>query len=455
MQMATFSRLPERVSELVRTLPKGFARSGINRAFFRSFGVLSGGSALAQAFSIALAPLITRLYLPENLGQLGLFMAFLNVAIVTTSLRYELAIVSAKDNREAAQLTFCSLLLTLPISALAGLIFFGLLRSGVFGYGGLPIYAAILIVPALISTAYFSALRYWLLRQTQFGVMSRGTVLQNAGRAISQAVLGWLGLQTAGLLGGEIIGRFFGLSRMLRTAWPSLKAELAGSNFQELKSTLHRNHRFARYSLPSAIVNSVAASISLPLLVYLYGLNAGGSFALVSRVLALPAVLITANMADAFHKRAALIWQQTPTALPGFVKRMAAVLFFAGLCPAALLVAFGPPIFASVFGGKWMEAGAMAAWMAPSFLAQFVVNPLSRVALVVGRQEIELIYDTVVFGGTILLFTLAHYRAWPVMTTIAALAALKTAAYAFFYLLLLNISSPRGQEARSVVGELP
>jgi O-antigen/teichoic acid export membrane protein len=181
------------------------------------------------------------------------------------------------------------------------------------------------------------------------------------GRALSQAGFGWLGPYTAGLLAGEVLGRCAGLTRMLRSTWPVLSQELAGSNFHQLIETLKRNRQFAVYSLPSSLLDTIASSISLPLIVFLYGLNAGGSYALVSRVLDLPTVLITANVADAFHSRAALISQENPAALPGLVKRMSAILLLAGFGPAAILVAFGPRLFQWVFGSKWGEAGVMAA----------------------------------------------------------------------------------------------
>lgn len=452
--MAAFSRLQERASDFVSTFPDGFARVGVNWGFVRNFTILSGGSALAQVFTVALAPLITRLYLPSNLGQLGLFTGFLNLATVAASLRYEFAIVSARSDREAAQLTLSSFLLALPISAIAALLFRSLIRNEILGYGNMPLYASALLLPAFICTAAFSALRYWLLRKEGFGLISHGTIFQNAARALSQAGLGWVGPYTAGLLTGEILGRCSGMGRMLRAAWPALKRELTGSNFHQIINVLKTNRAFALYSLPSSLLDSLATSISLPLVVYLYGLNAGGSYALVGRVLTLPAVLITANVADAFHSRAALISQQNPLALPGLVKRMAGLLLFFGVFPAALLVAFGPRLFEWVFGSGWSQAGMMAAWVAPWFLAQFVVNPLSRVVLVVGRQEVKFIYDLITFGGTVSVFVLAHYERWPVMTAIGALAALKTAAYVVFYLLLLNISSAHAGRPRPAIEEL-
>src|SRR5262245_35573740 len=152
--------------------------ASVSRSFFHNFTILSGGSVLAQLFNVALTPLITRLYVPTNFGQFALFMAFFNVAIVAVSLNYEYAIVSAPSDREAAHLTFCSFLLSLPTGAAAALLFYGLVRFEISGYGTMPLYAAVLIAPALICAACFSALRYWLLRHERFGLISRGAVAQ-------------------------------------------------------------------------------------------------------------------------------------------------------------------------------------------------------------------------------------------------------------------------------------
>jgi len=427
------------MSKLAGAFSRG--STSVDRSFFRNFTILSGGSVLAQLFNLVLTPVITRLYVPANFGQLALFMAFFSVAVVAVSLNYEFAIVSAPSDREAAHLTLCSFLLSLPVAAAAGLIFYGLVRFQISGYGAMPLYAAALIAPALICAACFAALRYWLLRGERFGLISRGAVVQNASRALAQSGFGFLGPHTAGLLLGEIIGRCSGMTRMLRTAWPGLKRELIGCDFGELRAALKKNRRFAVYSLPSSLLDTLAVSISFPLVVYFYGLNAAGSYALVARALALPAVLITANVADAFHSRAALMWQQDPAALPGFVKRMATVLLLIGAMPAAILVAFGPRLFVWVFGGRWTEAGVMAAWAAPRFLAQFVVNPLSRMVLVAGRQEVKFVYDIMAFVGTIAVFAAARHWGWTVIRLVAALAALNTMAYAVFFLLILGISS--------------
>src|ERR1700689_4427028 len=74
--------------------------------FSHHVAVLGGGTALAQGFTLLFAPILTRLYTPDDVGRMGLYLAFAGFAGVAASLRYEVAIVSAVDDREAAILTF-------------------------------------------------------------------------------------------------------------------------------------------------------------------------------------------------------------------------------------------------------------------------------------------------------------------------------------------------------------
>ena len=435
------SRLPEKADQVVGTVPGSFARGHTKWVFLRSVSILSGGSTVAQLLNLLVAPVLTRLYSPSNLGEYALFMAFLNIAVVAASLRYEFAIISARDDSEAAQLTLGALLLALPMSVVASFAFYGLVRNALLGYEHLPVYAALLVVPAVLFIAGFTGLRFWSLRSARFGLISRGTIIQNAGRALSQLGLGWSGLHTSGLIAGEVIGRCAGISRMLLAAWPFLKREFANSSLRQLAQTLTKNRQFAIYSLPSSLLDVTASSISLPIIVHLYGLDAGGNYALVWRILALPAVLVTDSVADVFHTRASLAYREDPLALSTLMKKTAGTLLFLGVLPASILVAFGPKLFDVVFGNRWLLAGTIAAWVSPWFLGQFIVSPLSRIVLIVGRQKIKFVYDMFTFVGTIAIFTIAYYRAWPFMTTIATLAAVKTTAYAMFFLILLNIAS--------------
>src|ERR1700759_625506 len=90
--------------------------------FAANVAVLTGGASLGHCFTIAASPLLTRLYLPHDIGNLGLFNGFLAVIMVAASLQYDCAIVSAPDEKRSAQLATLSMLFTLPIGIVGGFL---------------------------------------------------------------------------------------------------------------------------------------------------------------------------------------------------------------------------------------------------------------------------------------------------------------------------------------------
>src|SRR5690242_12628406 len=140
--------------------------------------VLSGGASLGHLFTLAAAPILTRLYLPNDIGNLGLFNAFLAVAAVAASLQYDVAIVSTPSQKEAAQLAIVSAVLTLPMSVASGFLLYIMIHFSLVGFGVLPTYAAGLMVPSILFAGLFSILRYWSLRDEKFNEVSRALIFQ-------------------------------------------------------------------------------------------------------------------------------------------------------------------------------------------------------------------------------------------------------------------------------------
>jgi len=435
-QVIAAQRPADRVAE-------GFLGNGRNSkcSFVRNVAILGGGTALAQSFNVLLAPVITRLYLPVSFGQYALFVSFLNVAMVGVSLRYELAIVAAHTEQKAARLAFAAFLFCLPTSLLGAGVLFLFIHFSLLGFNALPSYAALFMAAALVLVAGFSVLRYWFVRQEQFGCVSQATVAQNGIRSVSQAAIGAVGSGFGGLLAGELLGRSAGMSRMFRTAWPRISAHVFPMDRSNFSEVLGENMQFPVYSLPSSLVDSVAANICIPLMVWYYGPNAGGYYALVQRVLAVPLVLISASVADAFQARLAVYVRDTPDRIAQLFQRTSAGLLCLGVIPTALMVSYAEPAFRALFGDKWSVAGRMAAVVAPYFLAQFVVSPLSRLVFVLEGQRLKLIYDILALSGMISAFAFSKWQHLPLLHAVVMLSAVGTLSFVVYYLVLMRIVS--------------
>jgi len=175
--------------------------------------------------------------------------------------------------------------------------------------------------------------------------------------------------------------------------------------------------------------------------VILYGSSVAGQFAIVQRVTAVPLFLLTVGVADVFHSSMAQHARSNPQKCTVLFQRTALGLFIVGLVPACIFFIGGEPLFAFVFGSRWALAGIFASAVAPWFLMQFVVSPLSRVVLVFHGQEFKLIYDLLTVFSIAAVFGFAKKYSLGAVQTVRWLSAVNTVAYGVYFLVLVYVLS--------------
>ena len=87
-------------------------------SYFRNIGIISGATILAQAITILALPILTRIYTTQDFEDFGIFTAFILILSSVISLRFNIAIPLAKDNKEMFALTYLSLFCTVMISVI-------------------------------------------------------------------------------------------------------------------------------------------------------------------------------------------------------------------------------------------------------------------------------------------------------------------------------------------------
>lgn len=401
--------------------------------------MLTGGTVLGQALSLLFSPVLTRLYGPADWGVYGVLLSIFGIALVVVCLRYEVAIPAASEPREAAALVFLCLRLAFVLAGLATVVVVLLRAWFPHWIPGLPSWAPWLLWPLLLLNAAWSVLRYWLLRDHRYGVVSRTWVTQMGARIVTQLAAGVARAGWTGLYAGEIVARTTAVALFLRQAGPALRVHRAEAGIGASLPVARRHRAFALFSLPSSIVDVLAAQLPLPILAGIYGAEAAGSFALVQRVVALPMALVGANVADAFHARLASAVRERRSAATRLFWRTAAVLAATGFLPMAALLMFAEPLFTVVFGARWQVAGSMAGLLVPWMFSQLVTSPLSRLVFVLGGQGRKLIYDLAAFGSVVGVLTAAHRGGWPLEQAVRVLAWALTGCYVLYFLLLWRI----------------
>jgi O-antigen/teichoic acid export membrane protein len=420
-------------------------RQWLRGDFARHVTVLASGTALGQLLVIAVTPLLTRLYTPQDMGLAGMFASFLAFAGVAVTLRFDLAIATTRDRDEALRLLTLSLLACVPVSLVLGGLLYAMIRADVFAYGLLPAWTALLGFVALVATGAFVALRFWHVSRHGFAGVGRALVAQGAVRAITSVLLGLPRAGWAGLAFGEVLGRLAGIGRLWREAGPELRLARAEGRLAGLGDTWRRARHFPRVVLPSSLIDSLAAALPVPMIAWLFGAAEAGQFALVWRVAALPGSLIVASFGDVFHAHSTAARAGGPAQVRGLLRgttRMLAVLAVAVYVPACLIA---PWIFPWLFGEPWRPAGQMMLLLAPLWMASLVVSPVSRLPMVLGRPQVKLVFDVCFL--VLPLGALWVFAPHGLMTAILAYGIAAAVAYAVFGLLLYDTAGRRAVDA--------
>lgn len=382
---------------MIIRVKKQFSRLLINHSFARGVTVLMGGAAGAQLLLLLAAPLLTRIYDPEDFGLVAVYASLLALFGVVSSLRYELAIPLPDNEGEAANVAVLCLILVMFSTFLTGVLVV-LLGSTTAAALGVPtLYGYLWLLPVgVLITGFYSVFNYWAVRAKLFTSIA-GTKLRQALTTIVIQLAAFK-LGGIGLLVGQVAGQGVGTMTL---GLPALKsAGFKTVSMSGIKNAAGRYVRFPIFSTWAGFAN--AAGLQLPPLMFaaLFGPAAAGLYMLANRVLLIPMNLIGGAIGQVFFANAPEAYRVGK--LGSLVAKLHEKLAHIGLPPALLLMLLGPTLFAFVFGVQWLQAGEFAQWMAPWLYLVFVSSPLNTMFVVVEAQLQGLAFQAILLVSRIM-----------------------------------------------------
>jgi O-antigen/teichoic acid export membrane protein len=109
--------------------------------------VVIGGTATAQAITVAFSPIITRLYGPDAFGVLGVFSSLISILTPIAALCYPHAIVLPPEDEDGLRLVRLAVLIAAGMTVLMAAIIIPC-RSRIASLLGLESVASYLLAPA-------------------------------------------------------------------------------------------------------------------------------------------------------------------------------------------------------------------------------------------------------------------------------------------------------------------
>lgn len=359
---------------------------------------LVGGTTLAQAITILVAPLLARLYSPDVFGTQAVLVSMVGILTSVVCLRYEFAILLPKDDKDAANVAATAFLSALLTSSIAALILLPnrdwvakMLRAP-----NLP--PLIWLAPiALLEQGIFHTMNYWNSRTKHFGRLSIARVAASATTSAFQLGLATLGRATsASFAGAWIAGTsvFTGMLslQVLRETWPLFRRSIT---WKQILTSLIRYRKFPLIDAWGGLINTISWQLPTLMLSAFFSQTIAGYYSLSNRIILLPMTLIGGAIAQVFFQRSAELRHKSEV-LVNTVETVFRRLVALGFFPALLLTVAGQELFTVVFGADWIEAGKYAQILGPWMFFLFISSPLSNLFAVLEHQELALIMHSTI-----------------------------------------------------------
>ena len=335
---------------------------------------LLSANVLAQVIGIAVYPILTRLYLPDDFGTLNLFLTIGGIAVLFATAEYQNAILLPKSEKNAAACLHVGFFTTIAVC----LLFLLLIPcapaiSGLFHapelqhcFWMLPIF--------IFAISLWNLLNYWHTRHERYTDVSLYQVTQ----CLTGAGLKW-GLARftgAGLIIGTVLAPVIGLAANIATRFRTAIRPLLHPDPHACREMARQYANFPKFALPRSIVNYLSANLPVLLLTPFFSLDEIGFYGMAVTLSFTPVNLIVKSAHQVFFQHTAQRVREGLAIRPFFRK----LLKRSALTSLPLLAALYfilPALAAWLLGAKWQLTGEYIRYLLPWIFVTLLAGPVS------------------------------------------------------------------------------
>jgi O-antigen/teichoic acid export membrane protein len=364
------------------------------------------GTAIAQAIPIAISPILTRIYTPNDFGLLSLFISITAILGSIANGRYELAIMLPEKDDEAINIAALSLLIAATFSVIL-LIIILIFNQGFSDLlGNKKIGFWLYFVPfVVLMTGLFNVLNYLNTRKQLYKDIAKANIYKSVGMTSVQLGLGFAKLGATGLISGQIVAQIISNYRLAKNAKKNYNIQAIKKS--AITNLAKRYSDFPKFSMSAILANSLAYNLTNILISIYYNIATLGFYSLGQRLLGMPAALVGSSIGQVYFQEATIEKNKTGKAVNTFNKTskklfLLSIVFFT---PLFFLL---PIIFEIVFGKEWRVAGEYAQITLPFVASQFVVSAVSTTNSIFEKQKVSLIWQLSLLSSSLLTIFITH-----------------------------------------------
>lgn len=373
--------------------------------FNKNVFTLFTGQIIVQAISFFVGFIITRLYLPEDIGVYSLFIGITTILTIICTGRYDAAIVVEGDDGKVKSLLLLSLLISFWFNLLlfVFLYFFSNPLMNYFNINSLGKW--ILLIPFTVFVgSIIKATQNYFNRYAEYGKMKNSDIIKSSFNSFFSVGFGFLKLISGGLILANVIGNIFSTLYLLfkfpENFWKDIHSFYS---IQKLKKVAYQYKNYLTLYSLSGLLNAIVSNGTPLFIIYFFSEKLAGYYFMAEKIISIPIGLIVASISRVFYQKASELYREDKTKFLALItniqKKM--VLF---LIPFLIIMSIIAPYFFQLFGEGWNHAGEMVKYFAFLVLINNLVAPVGSISNVVNRLDILLYFNISIAVSRVITF---------------------------------------------------
>ena len=328
--------------------------------FWKNISIVSGGSALSQLIVIIFIPVISRIYQPEHFGLQSIYLSFSLILGSLFTLKFELPIVFAKEEKES----FSLMILTIAFST-----FFSFLLFVIFLFWGdkilniLHIQNDIILILSISLTTFLigvlSAFLQFNNRRKKFKLTSKSNIIQSFSNIGGALFFGVFGVLKYGLIYGYLISYSFSVMYLLISNYNTLIYYFKKyGNKENIILAFWIYIKYPKIILPTTLFSILSAQIIPIILQTQYSPTIVGYFSMSNRVSLLPSIVIGSAIGSVLRTEVSILENESKSIRPIFIS-LVKKMFVIGVIIYTVIGIISPWLFKFALGETWYNAGVL------------------------------------------------------------------------------------------------
>jgi len=357
--------------------------------FSRNVLTLMTGTTIAQAIPIAISPILTRIYTPEDFGVFALYMSMASIVSVMATGRYELAIMLPNKDEDAINIVALSIMISFLVSFITLLIVFFFNTPLTTFLGNPEISDWLYFIPlTVLLTGFYQSFNYWSNRKKEYKRLATSRVIQSGTTVSSNLALGFTGLGSGGLIWSTIFGKGIASFMLGKIILKEDRNYFGKVKRLKIVALMRQYVKFPKFDVPSALIYSVYTNMAVIFFTKFFEASISGFYFFANRLLKTPFSFFISAFSDVFYQK--LSKTKDFTFISKEINHFSLKILKITFIPFLVVVYSSYFYVTPIFGEKWQSLYIYIWIFSMPIYIGLLLAPYGHVLKIINRQEISM-----------------------------------------------------------------